>query len=523
MQTQERIGSVHVAGPAGLTLTDITKTYGQTRALRGVSLALRPGEVHTILGENGSGKSTMVKILSGTVANDSGTITRGGQPVSCASPATSLQSGIATAFQELTVLTSLTVAENIYLDRYPRTWIGTVNRRSLERMTAQFLDEHGLMLDPRASCRDLTLAQLQLVEVARAIARKPSTLILDEATSALDAPEARQVMTLCRTLAEEGATVLFVSHRLDEVLEVSDRVSTLIDGRIGSTRDAKDISHDALLDELLGKRESVGAVSAAGESAPARARRTPRSEVCATFSIPASAGFREDIEIELHEGEVLGVAGLQGHGQKRMLRILGGDLPDRDTVRKVNGTKLHIRSPRDSIAQGIYYIPEERKVEGIITAHSIAANMVLSYLPKLSRFGWLVRSVERRLSRDTVIRLGVRLNSLRDSIDSLSGGNQQKVILGRGLLTKPKVLLLDDSMRGIDVRSKNEIYRLLEDLSESGMAIILNSTEIPEVISLSDRVLVFHDQAIFAELSGAEVDEANILRAMFGRPKEHAA
>lgn len=507
----------------GLTLTEIVKSYGNTRALRGVSLEFRPGEVHTILGENGSGKSTLVKILSGTVVNDSGTITRGEQPVDCSSPASSLRSGIATAFQELTVLPSLTVAENIFLDRYPHNRIGTINRRALESRTAQFLEAHGFELPPKASCRDLTLAQLQLVEVARAIARQPSTLILDEATSALDSPEARQVMKVCRGLAAAGTAVLFVSHRLDEVLEISDRVSTLIDGRIGSTRDAKGITHDILLDELLGKRKIIDLVPDTGDAVSARPRRTVSSTVRARFSIPASAGFREDIAFDLHEGEILGLAGLQGHGQKQVLRIIGGDLPARGAAREIDGEAVNARSPRDTISNGIYYIPEERKVEGIVSGHAIAANMVLSCLPRLSRYGWLMRSVERRFSNDMAIRLGVRLHSLRDSIDSLSGGNQQKVILGRGLLSRPKVLLLDDSMRGIDVRSKDEIYRLLEELTDSGLSVIVNSTEIPELIALCPRVLVFHDHAVSAELVGSDVSEANILRGIFGRSAEKAA
>jgi ABC-type sugar transport system ATPase subunit len=512
-----------MSGQQGLTLTSVTKSYGQTKALRGVSLGFSPGEVHTLLGENGSGKSTLVKILSGVVGIDSGTIHLGGDPLVFAAPSDSLRSGIATAFQELTILPSLTVAENVFLNRYPRRWSATIAVKALNRQADQLFAELGLDLPAGTHCRELSLAQLQLVEVARAVARRPRILILDEATSALDAPEARQVMAICRSVAAAGTTVIFVSHRLDEVLEVSDRVSTLVDGRIGSTREGASISHDDLLDELLGHREAIDVAELTSGAKARQPARLAHAEVRARFEVPASAGFRHDLQIQLRRGEILGLAGLQGHGQKRVLRILGGDLPHHGTHHAVDGQVVRARTPREAIANGVYYIPEERKVEGILTGHSISTNMTLSSLRRVARFGWIRRTVERQLSKETAARLGVRLRSLRDAIDSLSGGNQQKVVLGRGLLSQPKVLLLDDSMRGIDVRAKDEIYRLLADLADEGTSIILNSTEIPELTALCSRVLVFHDQGIFAELEAAEVSESNILRAMFGRTEGRTA
>jgi ABC-type sugar transport system ATPase subunit len=512
-----------MSGRQGLTLTSVTKSYGPTKALRGVSLSFSPGEVHTLLGENGSGKSTLVKILSGVVRIDSGAIHLGGDPLVFGSPSDSLRSGIATAFQELTVLPALTVAENLFLNRYPRRWSGTIGVKALNREADQLFEEFELELSARTPCRELSLAQLQLLEVARAVSRRPRILILDEATSALDAPEARQVMTICRKVSAGGTTVIFVSHRLDEVLEISDRVSTLVDGRIGSTREGASISHDALLNELVGHRHTVGVAEVTGEARAAKAARPPQAAVRARFEIPASAGFRNDLQIELRQGEILGLAGLQGHGQKRVLRILGGDVSGHGTQHVIDGHTIRARTPREAIANGVYYIPEERKVEGILTGHSISTNMTLSSLDRLTRFSWIRRSLERQLSKQTSVRLGVRLHSLRDTIDSLSGGNQQKVVLGRGLLSQPKVLLLDDSMRGIDVRAKNEIYRLLAELAGEGTSIILNSTEIPELTALCSRILVFHDQDIFAELEADQVSESNILRAMFGRTEERAA
>lgn len=505
-----------------LVLENVSKSYGNTRALRDVSLSLNEGEIHTILGENGSGKSTLVKILSGIAAKDSGTIVLDGATISCASPAASRADGIATVFQELTFVPSLTVAENVFLGDYERHWSGVLESRKLNRRCEELMDELNLELDGRASASELSLAQLQLAEFARGYARRPRLLILDEATSALDQPEATALIANLRNLAKRGTTVLFVSHRLDEVIEVSDRISTLVDGRIVSTRRADAVSREGLLNELLGNtvasvRDIVQETAAILEGAV--------HEGAALFEceIPGSAGFRSDIRISARRGEIVGLAGLQGHGQKRALRIIGGDLPAPGIVRSLDGQRVTGHSPRDAIASGIYYIPEERKIEGIISGHSVAANLVLSSLPLVSRWGWLRNAMEYRVAQEMCVRLGVRLASVRQSIDSLSGGNQQKVVLGRGLLCRPRLLLLDDSMRGIDIRAKNEIYQHLVDFTKDGAAVLLNSTEIPELVRLCSRIIVFHDHRVSAELAGDDLNEAEVLRAMFGQSKVSAA
>ena len=509
--------------PNTLVLKSLAKSYGATRALRDVSIEFEPGEIHTILGENGSGKSTLVKILSGTAGRDAGEIVLDGRALSCASPQASIGDGIATVYQELTILPSLSVAENVWLGNFPRTRTGVVDKRELNRRCASFFDELGLDLDPAESAARLSLAQLQLVEFARACAREPRVLILDEATSALDKPEAELLISNSRSLAKQGTTVLFVSHRLDEVIGVSDRISTLVDGHIVSTARADSISREELLNELLGHNVAgVGEIVKSTEkladrvvsTRPQQADSEPPLFECV---IPASAGYRHDVRLQARKGEIVGLAGLQGHGQKQALRIIGGDVSPSGVTRTVNGRAVSARTPREAIAAGIYYIPEERKVEGILAGHPVADNVVLSSLGRVSRWGLVRRSAESRLAKATCERLGVRLTTVRQPIESLSGGNQQKVVLGRGLLSDPKVLLLDDSMRGIDVRAKNEIYRLLLDYIGSGATVILNSTEIPELIQLCSRVIVFHDHAVSAELVGDEVVESAVLHAMFGQ------
>jgi len=509
--------------PNTLVLESLAKSYGATRALRDVSIEFQHGEIHTILGENGSGKSTLVKILSGTASRDTGAILLDGRPLSCASPQASISDGIATVYQELTVLTSLSVAENVWLGNFPRTRAGVVDRRELNRRCTSFFDELGLELDPAQSAARLSLAQLQLVEFARACAREPRVLILDEATSALDKPEAELLIENSRRLARQGTTVLFVSHRLDEVVGVSDRISTLVDGHIVSTARADSISREELLNELLGR--TVAGVEDIVKSTEALADRvTSTGPQSAEIEPPmfecviaASAGYRHDVRIQARAGEIVGVAGLQGHGQKQALRIIGGDISPSGVTRTLEGREVTVRSPREAIAAGIYYIPEERKVEGIISGHPVADNVVLSSLRRISRWGFLRPTAESRLAKATCERLGVRFSTVRQPVESLSGGNQQKVVLGRGLLSEPKVLLLDDSMRGIDIRAKNEIYRLLLDYIGSGNTVILNSTEIPELIQLCSRVIVFHDHAVSANLVGDEVMESAVLHAMFGQ------
>ncbi|MCW2780998.1 MAG: sugar transporter ATP-binding protein [Marmoricola sp.] len=511
------------ASATTLVLQNVMKSYGSTRALRDVSLSFEAGEIHTVLGENGSGKSTLVKILSGIASKDSGELTLDGRPITCTSPTVSRADGIATVFQELTFVPSLTLAENVFLGSYKRHWTGVLDSRLLNRRCDELMDELGFDLDGRQPASELSLAQLQLAEFARAYAREPRVLILDEATSALDQPEAAALIGNLRKLTSRGTTVIFVSHRLDEVIEVSDRISTLVDGRIVSTRQAGSVSRESLLNELLGN--TIDSVRDVVQETAAILKEATHEAKTVLFEceIPASAGFRSDIRITARRGEIVGLAGLQGHGQKRALRIIGGDLPASGMRRTLADRPVTGRSPRDAIAAGIYYIPEERKIEGIVTGHPVAANLVLSSLPLVSRWGWLRRALEHRVAEEMCTRLGVRLASVRQPIDSLSGGNQQKVVLGRGLLCEPQLLLLDDSMRGIDVRAKNEIYQHLVDFTEAGAAVLLNSTEIPELIRLCSRVIVFHDQDVSAELTGDDVNEAAVLRAMFGQRKAPAA
>lgn len=495
----------------GIVLSRISKQFGATHALDDVSVEFEQGKVNTLLGENGSGKSTLIKILSGAVQPTAGSVSLAGERLVLGSPRDAGRSGIAAVFQEISVLPNLTVAENIFLEGYPTSFLGTLDRKQLVDRTERLWSDIGFpTLGADRRCGELSVAQLQLVEVARAVARHPKVMLLDEATSALDRDVADVVMKLCRRVAHDGLVVVFVSHRLDEVMSVSDTVTILRDGKLALHGSASELGRDRLLGAMLG--EAASEVDNPGKVRSSRSAGTSVVDV----AIPECRYFRKPIEFHVRSGEILGLAGLQGHGPKVVLRILGGDIQQQGTQVRLSGQPVDVRTPYAAIRNGIYYIPEERKVEGIIAGHSVAANLVLSSLSKITRWGLLRGALERRRTDSIGADLSIRMASSSVPIDSLSGGNQQKVILGRAILAEPKVFLLDDATRGIDLGAKHDIYRLLTDLSGRDVAVIMNSTELSEFPRLCDRVLVFYRGAVVAELTGPEITEERIIAAMFG-------
>lgn len=502
----------------GVLLGGVSKYFGATQALDNVSVEFESGQVNTLLGENGSGKSTLIKILAGAVQPTAGSVSLEGKLLALGSPREAVRSGIAAVYQEISVLPNLTVAENIFLEHYPKTWQRTLDVRSLNERTEVLwreLEFPPLGADRR--CGELSVAQLQLVEIARAMARHPKVILFDEATSALDRDVADTVMKLCRRVAKDGMVVVFVSHRLDEVMNVSDTVTVLRDGKLALRGQAHELSRDRLLAAMLGEAAAEG--DTAHRQSDGLARHAPVADV----AIPACKWLGQPLSFQVRPGEVLGLAGLQGHGPKSVLRILGGDMPQPGMEVKLGGRTVRIGSPHSAIRAGIYYIPEERKVEGILSGHSVAANLALSSLARITRWGLLSTGAERGRAEQMRTDLSIRMGNSRDSIDSLSGGNQQKVILGRGILATPKVFLLDDATRGIDLGAKRDIYRLLESLSAKGVAVIMNSTELSEFPRLCDRVLVFYRGAVVTELTGLEITEDRIIAAMFGIRKEGTA
>jgi ABC-type sugar transport system ATPase subunit len=499
-------------GEPAFSVENVSKNYGAVRALRDVSISLRAGEVHAIVGQNGSGKSTLVKLLSGTVKPDAGEIKRDGRELKLNGTGDSSDAGISTVFQELSVLPSLSVAENLLVDQMPRSILGTIKRRALETRAREILDRYRMDLPVERSCRRLSLLELQLVEVGRALASEPDLLILDEATSALDQPDAENLLRISRELAEQGKSVLFVSHRLDEVMSVADHVTVLTHGRVVASVPTSETNREELLKHLAGK-----ALKPLQRLAKAETEATPETLLHAT--LPGFAEGGGDLEVTLHKGEILGLAGLQGHGQKEVLRLLSGDMHRRGFAVELEDGEIKHPSPSRMVRRGIAYVPEDRNTEGLLLGHSIRANSTLSSLGRVTKAGFLSRKAEDELCNEVVEMLSVKMHSPAESIENLSGGNQQKVLIGRSLLTGPKVLLLDDPTRGIDAGAKADIYLTLQKLAESGVGIVFNSTELPELEALADRVLVFHDQELFNELKGDDIIEDRILASMLGAGK----
>lgn len=491
------------------SVEDLTKHYGPVKALQDVTLSFKRGEVHALLGQNGSGKSTLVKLLSGTVAPTSGIILRDGDELTLHSVEAAKQAGIVTVFQELSVLPSLTVAENVLIGRYKYSPLGTIRRRDLHRRAQAVLDQFKIRLPLEAPCRTLSLLELQLVEVARALSCEPSLLILDEATSALDQPDAENLLRISRELAAAGHAVLFVSHRMDEVFSVADRVSVLTDGKLVHSGPAVDATREELLVKLAGK--ALRPLERAARSSHEHSDKTLlRAEL---------PGFGQDggpLNINIQAGEIIGLAGLQGHGQKDVLRRLAGDVADRGMWVEVEGRRINRPSPHRMIKAHVAYVPEDRNAEGLLLGHSVRTNATLSSLDRVAPGGILRRSREDAVARRVIDRLSVRAESPLAPMESLSGGNQQKVLIGRALEVEPNVVLLDDPTRGIDAGAKADIYQTLQALATEGRTIMLNSTELPELAALCDRVLVFHDHRLAAELTGDDVNESSILAHMVG-------
>lgn len=490
---------------AGITIEGLTKAYGPVKALTDVSLSFAPGEVHAVLGQNGSGKSTLVKLLSGTVGATAGAVIADGVPVRLGSTRSAAAAGIVTVFQELSVLPSLTVAENILLGQYKTSFLGTIDRREMHRRAAGILEQYRIDLPLGASCRTLSLSQLQLVEIARAMANDPRLLILDEATSSLDKPDAENLLRISRDLAAAGKSVLLVSHRMDEVFAVADTVSVITDGLLVSTSPAGTLTRHEVLAQLSGK-------ALAPLERLAREKTMAAPEVIASARIPSL----HDAVIDVHRGEVLGIAGLQGHGQKDAMRAIAGAGTTRGLRLAVAGRAVARPNVTRMLARGVAYVPEDRGSEGLLLKHSVRTNATLSALRRVSRFGFLSRRKEAALASEIIHMLSVKTHTASVPVDTLSGGNQQKVLIGRALVTEPQVVLLDDPTRGIDAGAKADIYAVLRRLAESGVGVVFNSTELPELVGLCDRVLIFHDRAVVAELVGDDITEPEILKRMLG-------
>jgi ribose transport system ATP-binding protein len=489
-----------------LHMTGIRKAFPGVVALDGVELELRRGEVHVLLGENGAGKSTLMKILSGAYRRDEGVITINGAPVEIEGPRHARSLGVGIIYQELALVPALGAAENIFLGREPKRFPGLVDKRSMVAHSQRVLAELGSTIDVRVPVGRLSIAQRQLVEIAKALSLNARILVMDEPTSALTEREAEALFTVIRRLTGQGVSIIYISHRLDEIFAIGDRVTVLRDGRHIATRALADTDRRELV-RLMANRELDERVTRAS---------TQRGEELLTVRRLSRRGVLHDIDLTVHAGEIVGLAGLLGSGRTRVARaIFGLDRPDGGEIR-VRGRQFRRHSPRHAIRAGLGFVTEDRKGEGLVLGLSVRENLALPILRTLSKAGIVRREAERemaeRLSRD----LRIKTPSLEQPVLHLSGGNQQKVVLGKWLACNVDVLFLDEPTRGIDVGAKQEIYHLMNRLAADGVGIVLISSELPELVGLCDRVLVMRAGRVSGEFSRAEATQERLLACAVG-------
>jgi len=489
-----------------LEVNGLVKRYGGIVALGGVDFSARAGEVHALLGENGAGKSTLIQILAGAVRHDGGRIRLDGADYAPVNPDEARARGIAAVFQELSLVPDLTVEQNIWFRREPLSRLGTVRGKALRARTLALLDRYGFPhLAPEQEVRRLTLAERQIVEIAKGLASDPKILILDEATSTLPAREAEWVLNLTRQLAGEGRLVVFISHRMGEVRHIADRLTIFRNGETVAAHEANAVSDDVIVSQMLGRK---------------LARLYPERRATATGRLALevehlTVGKRvHDVSFALREGEVLGVGGLQGHGQRELFQGLFGAARVKGRL-AIWGKPVAINSPRQALTgrDGLALVPEDRRGQGLLLSKSVRENLTVAVIRRFARRGLLSQRKEAALVKEMVDFLRIKAATAEQPAGTLSGGNQQKVVFGKMLLTQARILMLYDPTRGVDVGTKGEIFQLMRDLAAQGYAILFYSSDLPELVHVADRVLVMRNGAIATTLEGDANTEEGILRA----------
>jgi ribose transport system ATP-binding protein len=497
-----------------LRMESISKAFPGVQALEKVDFEAEAGEVVALVGENGAGKSTLMKILSGAYRKDAGRIILGGREVEIESPHHAQQLGIATVYQEFNLTPNQTVAANIYVSREPRQqglgrYLNLVDRRKMEANAQQMLNRVGARISPTALVRDLSVAQRQMVEIAKALAVEARIIIMDEPTAALGEGEVEVLFQIVNSLKAQGIVIIFITHRLEEMFRVANRVVILRDGRRVGELPIAEANTDRVIQLMVGR-----ALTDIFQKEPA-AIAAPVLEVKGL----TRRGVVKDVSFTLRRGEILGFAGLVGAGRTETARLLfGADAKDSGEI-QVDGRAVTITSPHDAVSAGLGLVPEDRGLQGLVLKLSVQENIVLPTLDGHSRLGWVIRGLAQQTASKYVDWLSIRTPHLRQKAMFLSGGNQQKVVLAKWLASQPKVLILDEPTRGIDVGAKAEVHALMSKLAQSGMGIIMISSELPEILGMSDRILVMHEGSVAAILDRAEATQELIIAYASGQKK----
>jgi inositol transport system ATP-binding protein len=492
----------------------ISKSFLGVQALNDVSLEVGRGEIHGLLGENGAGKSTLIKILSGAYKPDGGTIEFDGQMVNVGSPQHAQHLGIVTIYQEFTLVPSLSIAENVLIGREPGPAGTLIDWRRMRRETREITDRLGIDLDPMRLVRTLSVAEQQMVEIARALSMKSKLIIMDEPTAALSENEVEQLLQISRDLKKQGISIIFITHHLEEALRVCDRVTILRDGRLVGTEDIGNITLNDIIRMMVGRsvddlfRRQDGheageiALKVTGLSRKGNARNP-------------TAIFLDNISFGVRRGEILGLAGLVGAGRTELARAIFGADPITSGTVEVDGKPVKIHSPRDAIRLGIGLVPEDRKQQALFLALAVRENMSIASLPKLLRWGVFVRErAEQEMVAQYRGNLNISMSGPDQRVRNLSGGNQQKVVLARWLALSPRVLIVDEPTRGIDVAAKAEVHQLMDEMARNGIAIIMISSELPEILGMSDRIITLRNGRLTGEFTREEATEERLMQVM---------
>jgi len=489
-----------------LSMVDISKHFQGIQALSGVSVEFRKGEIHVVMGENGAGKSTLMKVAAGLHRPDGGRLLIRGEAVAIPGPEAAIGRGISMIHQELMPVPQLTVAQNIFLGRERVNRLGLLDRRALDEDARRLIRSIGLDLDPRARMGDLSVAQVQLVEIVKAVSFESEMLIMDEPTSAISDKEIGKLYDLIFELKRKGVAIVFISHKLDEVFKVADRITVLRDGRHIATRPAAELDQPALIALMIG-REATHAV---------RKRESAAGGTLLEVEHLTRAGLFEDVSFRLREREILGIAGLMGAGRTELVETIFG-LRRADSGRiLLRGREVSIRHPADACARGIALVPEDRKLQGLNLKASTGMNLSICSLGRFSLGGVLLSRPEHNAVDRMIADMTVKVASRKTPVTSLSGGNQQKVVIAKWLMTEPDLLILDEPTRGIDVGAKFEIYELIGKMVEQGKSVIMVSSELQELIDVCDRVIVLCEGRLTGELEGPALEQSAIMRCATG-------
>ncbi|WP_272434951.1 sugar ABC transporter ATP-binding protein [Terrihalobacillus insolitus] len=492
-------------------MKNINKAFSGNQVLQNVQLEVRRGEIHALMGENGAGKSTLVKVLTGIHQRDNGVIKINGQEVIFSNPKQAEEKGIIVIHQELNIIPYLTVTQNMFLGKdltYGKT--GILNKKEMRNKTEQNLRRLGVKnIHPDDIAGDLSVGKQQMIEIARALATNAELIVMDEPTAALTDREIKSLFEVVDSLKEQGVSIIYISHRMEEIFEICDRITVLRDGQYIGTENIADTSFQAIVKMMVGRE--------LGERFPER--DTMIGDIVLEIENLEKTGLFKNIGFHVKEGEILGVAGLMGAGRTEIMETIFGFRKKDNGMIKMHGEPLSINHPSDAVKAGIGFISEDRKTKGLVIDTSIRKNIALTNLKTISNKGMITQSKEKKLVDELIQRLHIRTTGGEQEVKSLSGGNQQKVVIAKWLGIQPKVLILDEPTRGVDVGAKKEIYTIMNQLTKSGVAIIMISSELPEVLGVSDRIMVIHEGKISDVFKRSEADQEKIMTAATGGVK----